>query len=777
MSPSDDQVLETVEDAHAAVVDNTKVTSAQPTILERGTARLFIMKVSTHHIHSADLNLSSLDSNFHFGRRTTTSARGFLMMRRVDGRERCLRQTVRLSHLGAETLFRCATRRLAQWCTGAQAPPQTFERRSTRPSPARKHRRNTGDERDTETCSGVEARFWVEALDEHDTRFRCEGREESRSKSKAVAERKRCENDIFWRETKRLAYEVSGVLSDGVMRDPRHFRAAAGTRCWEPKGVPARGQIHAKNSTFWHFFTYIGCYTTHAGAKLSLTDKEFCPDLLEPPKDLRLGQRANERQDRQTGVRRSEKRDDEFPIGLKEDADAITRSCDFAESFCETMRESVQLAVGHVHIADESERLRTLARGVMQNRSDVMFHREEHTRRDIIGAEIKVSRRRLKTDARSRAAYYGRRMNPPAARASVVVSSFALPFLIGSLLSCGSMPMPLASVPALENHAPDDDVTSDETDEELPSVADESFPGLYAQTAGFRAGRPAALSFTPDGNRLLFLRSEARNGQRSLYTLNVESREESVLLTAAQVLQGDSEELSAEERALRERLRMTASGITSYELSPDGSLVLVPLSGHLYIVTLATREVRELASDGGYANDPRFAPDGRHIACVRNGELYVIEVATGRQRRITRRRGEHVVTGLAEFVAQEEMSRYHGYWWSPDSRSIVYQETDTEGVETLYAGNPIDPAAEPHGSPYPRAGTANAKVRLGIVSRSGGRTRWVDWDSEQYPYLTSVKWRAETPLALVVQDRVQQNAAILTVDPRTGRTTTIHEEH
>ena len=368
-------------------------------------------------------------------------------------------------------------------------------------------------------------------------------------------------------------------------------------------------------------------------------------------------------------------------------------------------------------------------------------------------------------------------MNPPASRASVVASTFALPFLIGSLLSCGSNPVPLASVPALEDQEPCDNGTSDDGATAPPSVADDSFPGLYAQTSGFRAGRPAAMSFTPDGNHLLFLRSEARDGQRSLYALNVTSGEENVLLTADQVLQGDSEELSDEERALRERLRMTASGITSYELSPDGSLVLVPLSGHLYIVTLATRAVRELASEGGYANDPRFAPDGRHVSCVRNGELYVIEVVNGRQRRITRRRGEHVVTGLAEFVAQEEMSRYHGYWWSPDGRSIVYQETDTEGVETLYAGNPINPSSEPHGSPYPRAGTANAKVRLGIVSSSGGRTRWIDWDSEQYPYLASVKWLAETPLALVVQDRAQQNAAVLTVDPATGQTTKVHEEH
>lgn len=310
----------------------------------------------------------------------------------------------------------------------------------------------------------------------------------------------------------------------------------------------------------------------------------------------------------------------------------------------------------------------------------------------------------------------------------------------------------------------------------IESVADESFPALYARTGGFGAGRPTRFRMTPDGSEVLFLRSGAEDNVRSLYSFSVETGEERVILTSEQVLNGGAEELSPEERALRERLRMTARGIAGYSLSGDGTLILVPLSGRLFVVTRASGEVRELASEGGYANDARFSPDATKVACVRGGELYVIDVASGRQRQLTDTSGDNLKNGLAEFVAQEEMSRYHGYWWSPDSRTLLYQETRTEDVERLYASNPIDPLQEPHGSPYPRAGTPNASVRLGLVPAAGGRTTWVEWDHQTRPYLASVRWSSAGPLSLVVQDRRQQHASVLVVDERSGSTLSVHEE-
>ena len=314
---------------------------------------------------------------------------------------------------------------------------------------------------------------------------------------------------------------------------------------------------------------------------------------------------------------------------------------------------------------------------------------------------------------------------------------------------------------------------------ERSQAADPAFLEIYAATSGFRSGRPTGFQTAPDGSEILFLRSGPRDDQRSLFAVDPSTGTESEILTSAQLLSGTEEELSSEERALRERMRLTARGITHFELSHDGRLLLVPLSGKLFVVERNRAErgaIRELPSDGGYANDPQLSPDGKYVATIRNRELWLIDIARGTQRQLTRDASETVSNGLAEFVAQEEMSRYHGYWWSPDSKTILYQQNDESEVETLYASNPIDPAAEPHASPYPRAGTTNAKVRLGLLDVRSGRTRWVTWDNERFPYLAQVVWQRGAPLTLLVQDRAQQREQLLTVEPSTGTASLLHEE-
>ena len=140
--------------------------------------------------------------------------------------------------------------------------------------------------------------------------------------------------------------------------------------------------------------------------------------------------------------------------------------------------------------------------------------------------------------------------------------------------------------------------------------------------------------------------------------------------------------------------------------------------------------------------------------------------------------------GLAEFVAQEEMGRFTGYWWSPDAKSIAFEEADAQGVEVWHVADPFHPdqAAQPFY--YPRPGKANVKVRLGIVSVSpvfavtpaGGGTVWVEWDDKTYPYLADVKWDKKGPLTILVQNRTQTKLVLLKVDPATGKTTPLLTE-
>jgi dipeptidyl-peptidase 4 len=314
------------------------------------------------------------------------------------------------------------------------------------------------------------------------------------------------------------------------------------------------------------------------------------------------------------------------------------------------------------------------------------------------------------------------------------------------------------------------------TTEPGPIAPADSILAQIAATGRFRLGRPNSITLTPDGKAVLFLRSGPRDVVQDLYEYDVPRKTERVLLTAAGILSGADEQLSIEERARRERQRQTARGIASFQLSRDGRRILVPLSGRLFVIERGSGAVRELKGEGGFPIDPRFSPDASQVTCVRDHDLYVIDVASAKQRRLTEGGGGDLSNGEAEFVAQEEMDRDEGYWWSPDSRTLAYQHTDVTGVEVLRISDPAHPEKPPQIWPYPRPGKKNAVVTLGLMPATGGPTTWVTWDRERYPYLATVVWSENAPLTILVQNRTQTEEVLLAVDVATGATSPILTE-
>jgi dipeptidyl-peptidase-4 len=311
---------------------------------------------------------------------------------------------------------------------------------------------------------------------------------------------------------------------------------------------------------------------------------------------------------------------------------------------------------------------------------------------------------------------------------------------------------------------------------------DASFLRLYAETRGFQLGRPVRPKPTADGKFVLFLRAKPRVPKLSLYEFDTATGKTRELLTPEQLLKGAEEHLSPEEKARRERQRVSVGGFTDFQLSPNGKQVLVALSGKLYLVDRVTGKTEELPTGDGVIVDPKFSPDGEGIAYVRSHDLYTMDIALTSETALTSGGTEKQTHGLAEFVAQEEMGRFTGYWWAPDGYSIAYEEADAGGVEVWQVADPIHPDQPAQPFFYPRPGKANVKVRLGIVAAmdrnreirpTGGQTLWVEWDDKKYPYLADVKWDKEGPLTLAVQNRTQTELALLTVDPATGKTTTL----
>jgi dipeptidyl-peptidase-4 len=313
------------------------------------------------------------------------------------------------------------------------------------------------------------------------------------------------------------------------------------------------------------------------------------------------------------------------------------------------------------------------------------------------------------------------------------------------------------------------------------TTADHEFLREFSDTRGYLLGRPARPVLTPAGDAVVFLRSPARAPDQELHELDVASGRSRLLMRPADLLFGVGEEISAEEQARRERQRIADRGFTGFSLSPDGLGVLVSFAGRLVLITRATGAARVLTRpEAAPPLDPRFSPDGRRIAFVRGGNLHVLELegtAMPEPRALTVGGSEDRFFGLAEFVAQEEMARFEGFWWAPDSSRIAYAEVDQRGVERFTIADPARPERPPQTFAYPRAGRANARVRLLLAPVGPGNAGpppppiVVDWDRERYPYLARVLWDAvAAPLCILVQSRDQREARLLAVDETTGAT-------
>ncbi|MFF9153386.1 prolyl oligopeptidase family serine peptidase [Streptomyces sp. NPDC014846] len=303
----------------------------------------------------------------------------------------------------------------------------------------------------------------------------------------------------------------------------------------------------------------------------------------------------------------------------------------------------------------------------------------------------------------------------------------------------------------------------------------DSFPRRHARTQRFTLGAPRAFTVAPDGSRVAFLRSGSGTDRaNSLWVLDLPEGGERLAADPGALLGGASEELSAQERARRERSREGGAGIVGYATDATVELASFALSGRLFTAELRAGTARELRVPGPVI-DPRPAPDGRHVAYVARGALRVVGADGEGDRALAEPESEHVTYGLAEFVAAEEMGRSRGFWWGPDGRRLLVARVDDTPVRQWWIADPANPGSEPNHVRYPAAGTPNADVRLFVLGLDGERTE-VAWDRSRYPYLAHVHWSEAGAPLLLVQARDQRSQLFLAADPDTGVTRMVHAD-
>jgi dipeptidyl-peptidase-4 len=277
------------------------------------------------------------------------------------------------------------------------------------------------------------------------------------------------------------------------------------------------------------------------------------------------------------------------------------------------------------------------------------------------------------------------------------------------------------------------------------------------------------VSLSPDGELVAFLR--AREDDVSVLDLWAAptGEGEPFKLIDARALVPDAGELSEAEKARRERMRISQRGVVEYSWDEQGRYILAPLEGDIFLASREGGDIRRLTETEADEIDAKVSPQGNFVSFVRDQDLVIVNLADGRERPVTTD-GEGLITwATAEFIAQEEMDRDTGYWWSPDERFIALQRTDESTVDVIPRLDITGGGATTIEQRYPRAGRPNAMVELWVQDVAAGRRVKVDLGENPDIYLARVNWSADgNTLYVQRQSRDQKTLDLLSVDPTTG---------
>ncbi|WP_106639226.1 S9 family peptidase [Allosphingosinicella vermicomposti] len=301
----------------------------------------------------------------------------------------------------------------------------------------------------------------------------------------------------------------------------------------------------------------------------------------------------------------------------------------------------------------------------------------------------------------------------------------------------------------------------------FPASAEDLTLDRVFQSPDLNGPSPRLARLSPDGRLVTLLRNRAEDKDRyDLWAIDADTGEARMLVDSLKF--GSGAELSEEEKMRRERARVSGTkGIVAYDWAPDGKAILVPLDGDLFVADLGGA-VRRITETPETEVDAQVSETGRYVSFVRDQNLFVSDLA-GKAKQLTNDGGGTLSWGSAEFVAQEEMDRTTGHWWSPDDRYLAVARVDESPVKVVTRAAIGAGGTRVYEQRYPAAGTPNAIVDLYVMRPDGSGQTKVDLGPDKDIYLARVDWTPDGKSLLVQREsRDQKRLDLLAVDPDTG---------
>jgi len=283
---------------------------------------------------------------------------------------------------------------------------------------------------------------------------------------------------------------------------------------------------------------------------------------------------------------------------------------------------------------------------------------------------------------------------------------------------------------------------------------------------GITGRPPETIQWTTDDTKFSFIQRDDSGQHGELWYVDTATGEKKLLVNESKLstLAPPLENIKDE----RELERISRYHVEPYHWAPDSKHLLFVPQGQLWLYSLENGIALQLSSSPDPSGDPKFSPDGKRLAYVRKHNLYVLIGSDNTERQITRDKDENLLNGEVDWVYAEELSVRSNYFWSPDSKSIVFLHTDETRVPTYPITDwmPTHPTVDKE--KYPKAGDPNPEVRLGVVSASGGDPKWISLGDDRDTYIPRFGWLRDGVLWAEVLNRAQDNLDLYFIDTRTG---------
>ena len=196
------------------------------------------------------------------------------------------------------------------------------------------------------------------------------------------------------------------------------------------------------------------------------------------------------------------------------------------------------------------------------------------------------------------------------------------------------------------------------------------------------------------------------------------------------------------------------------------------------------RESGEIKKLGGPETPPSsmmyatFSPDGTQVAYVRAGNLYIEDLNTGAIRPLTTDGSETLINGAGDWVYEEELNLRQAFRWAPDGRHVAFWQFDESGVDRFTMINNTDSLYPKLTSfPYPKAGTRNPAVRIGVLAVTGGSPKWVSLPGDaRENYVFRMDWIDERHVGIGQVNRRQNHVTVYVADVENGSVKPVFED-